>query len=112
MSEFSDFMHQGTAELLATIGEPAVLTIGKATYNVTAAISALPVAYPLSLGGAVVECSATALVARAGLPALSPGAFLSVAGVSYEVARVSSASYDPAYRLELTRRRTPVSLRV
>lgn len=111
MSEFSDLMHQGTAELLATIGEPATLILGKESYHVSAAVSSLPVAYPVALGGAVVECSATAIVPRDGVPSIAPGAFLSVAGVTYEVARVSSASYDPSYRLELTRRRTPVTLR-
>ena len=111
MSDFSDLLHQGTAELLSTIGEPASLAIGKESYSVTAAVSSLPVAYPIALGGAVVECSATAIIPREGIPHLAPGAFLSVAGVTYEVARVSSASYDPTYRLELTRRRAPISLR-
>lgn len=108
MNEFADLLAAGEADLMSTLGEPATLKElpGSAEHAVTVVLSPVPVAYPVTLGGAVLECSATALLRRSEVPAVRVGWRLIFPGSRvYEVLRVESSSPDPTWHLELTRRR-------
>ncbi|MBQ9095641.1 MAG: hypothetical protein IJY53_04825 [Akkermansia sp.] len=108
MNEFADFLEQGAAESFSMLGEPVQVQVlpGSVVYDAVAVISPVPVAYPVALGGAVLDCSATALLSRAALPSLRIGWRISTAsGWVYEVLRVESSSLDPLWHVELTRRK-------
>lgn len=108
MNEFAELLAAGEADLMHTLGEPAVLRElpGTVERAVTVVLSPVPVAYPVSLGGAVLECSATALLRRAEVPAVRIGWRLLFPDARvYEVLRVESSAPDPSWHLELTRRK-------
>ena len=108
MNEFADFLEQGAADTFGVLGEPVKVQVlpGSAVYDAVAVISPVPVAYPVAVGGAVLDCSATALLSRAALPVLRVGWRLSTAsGWVYEVLRVESSALDPLWHVELTRRK-------
>lgn len=108
MNEFADFLEQGAAETFTMLGEPVQVQAlpGSVVYDAVAVLSPVPVAYPVALGGAVLDCSATALLSRATLPCLRIGWRITTAsGRVYEVLRVESSSLDPCWHVELTRRK-------
>lgn len=108
MSEFEDLLKAGEAELMATLGERATLAElpGSAVHEITCVVSPLAVSFPVALGGAVVDCSATAVLPRAQAPVVRIGWRLTLAdGRVFEVVRVESGSCDPSWHLSLTRRK-------
>lgn len=108
MNDFAELLQAGEAELMHTLGEPATLRElpGSVEHAVTVVLSPVAVAYPVSLGGAVLECSATALLRREQVPAVRIGWRLVFPDARvYEVLRVESSAHDPSWHLELTRRK-------
>lgn len=108
MNQFTELLVAGESDLMATLGEPATLKElpGSVEYAVSVVLSPVPVAYPVALGGAVLDCSATALLRRAEVPAVRVGWRLIFPDSRvYEVLRVESSAADPSWHLDLTRRK-------
>ena len=96
-----DFEERRTGNAGGSFGESGSLAICGTFTPVTRVYPALTL-----LGGAVLDCTATALLSRAALPSLRIGWRISTAsGWVYEVLRVESSSLDPLWHVELTRRK-------
>lgn len=104
-------LEQGAADMFEVMAEELKLEqwpriAGGQVKPVRGVLGAQPMAYPLALGGAVVECCASALVYRTEAAGVVPG-WRVVAGDGrvFEVLRVESSTPDPLLVLELARRK-------
>lgn len=107
MSEIVDLMNAGLEDMMMTLGEVVAVRAmpGGDVKSASCVLSTVPVAYPVALGGAVVDCSATGVLRKADFDVVRVGWRLTTGdGRVYEVVRVESGTHEPMWHVDLTRR--------